>query len=107
HRMTVEAIARELDITHIKAEFLPDERAQEVARLGEAGQRVAVIGRAHEDEGALASADIPIILGGAGRRDSERGIALATSDLFDASSALAIAKATSRAAWQGALLATG
>ena len=66
HRTSVEALARTLDITHVKAELTSEERAAEVGRLREAGGVVAVIGRAPADELTLSAADIALALDGAG-----------------------------------------
>ena len=109
HRGTVEAIAKSLDIDHVKAELLPDERGAEVRRLREAGGAVAVIGRAIHDDGALAAASVPIVLGAAGGPSGDRAVALATEDIRDAAAALWIARAARTSAWQatGAAVVVG
>src|SRR5690606_18098970 len=66
HRGTVEALARHLDITHVKAELLPDEQGAEIRRLRETGGVVAVVGRPGHDDAALGAADVPVVLGAAG-----------------------------------------
>lgn len=95
HRPTVETLARSLDIQHVKAELLPEERGTEVQRLGETGGTVAAIGRP-EDDAMLAAADVPVVLGAAGGPAGERAIALATDDVRDAAAALWIARACRR-----------
>lgn len=105
HRTTVEALAKPLDVTHVKAELLPDERGEEVRRLCESGAVVATIGRHPSDNAALGAAHVPIHIGAAGASVSERGIALTTNDLRDASSALWIAGAARREARRTLLLA--
>jgi P-type E1-E2 ATPase len=105
HRGTVEAIAKHLDIGHVKAELLPDEQGAAVRRLRETGGAVAVIGRAGADDGALAEADVPVVLGAAGAADSDRAVALTGDDVRDAAAALWLARATRRAAWRGTAFA--
>jgi cation transport ATPase len=95
HRATVEALARPLDITHIKAELSAEERAQEVTRLREAGVVVAAIGRAPEDELAFATADVALTLDAAGGVH-EGDIAVGSNDLRDAADALVLSQRTRR-----------
>ncbi len=104
HRATVESIARTLDVAHVKAELLPEERGPEVMRLREAGGTVAVVGHPRHDDAALAAAGLPVVLGAAGGPGGDRGIALATDDLRDAAGALWIARAARSEAWRGVVL---
>jgi cation transport ATPase len=97
HRTTVEALARPLDITHVKAELSADERAAEVGRLREAGGDVAVIGRDPSDESSLLAADIAITLDAVGSA-LEGDVTVASEDLRDAAYALAIARRARRTA---------
>ncbi|HEY8430271.1 MAG TPA: HAD family hydrolase, partial [Sandaracinaceae bacterium] len=101
HRGTVEALARHLDIGHVKAELLPDERGAEVRRLRETGGLVAAIGRAGHDDPALGAADVQVVLGAAGASESERAVASTSEDVRDAAAALWLARAARRAAWRG------
>jgi P-type E1-E2 ATPase len=98
HRATVEALARNLDVAHLKADLLPEDRGAEVRRLRDTGGTVATVGRPDQDDAALAAADVPVVLGAAGSPAGERGIALATEDVRDAADALWIAWATRREA---------
>jgi cation transport ATPase len=97
HRATVEALARPLDITHVKAELCADERAAEVGRLRDAGGDVAVIGRDPSDETSLTAADIAITLDAVGSA-LEGDVTVASEDLRDAAYALAIARRARRTA---------
>jgi Cu+-exporting ATPase len=106
HRGTVEALARKLDIDHVKAELLPDERGAEVQRLRDAGGLVAVVGSPKHDESALLAADVPVVLGAAGDIAGERGLALATEDLRDAAIGLWLAHAALQVAWRAFFVAT-
>ncbi len=93
-RETCDAIARSLDIEHVRAEVLPQERAEEVKRVVESGESVAVIGHSPVDDQALAAADVSVALAGAGAATSEHDIDLASDDLRDAALAIALAKRT-------------
>ena len=93
-RETCEAIGRSLDIEHIRPEVLPDERGEEVKRLGETGNRVAVIGHSSIDEAALSAADVAIALSSAGSASGEYEVALASDDVRDAALAIALARRT-------------
>ncbi len=106
HRGTVEALARPLDITHVKAELLPHEQAADVRRLAETGGVVATIGRPGGDDPALEAAQVPVVLGAAGAPEGERAIALTGDDVRDAAAALWLARAARRAAWRGTTVAT-
>jgi P-type E1-E2 ATPase len=97
-RGPVEQLAARLDIQHIKAELLADERGQEVRSLREAGSKVAVIGHPADDNPALSAADVGVALGAAGGPSGDRAVALVGEDVRDAAAALWIA----RAARQGA-----
>jgi Cu+-exporting ATPase len=103
HRATVEAIARNLDIAHVKAELLPEDRGAEVRRLRDTGGAVVTVGRPEQDDGALAAADVPVVLGAAGGPAGDRGVALASDDVRDAAAALWIARAARSEATRGAM----
>lgn len=105
HRGTVEVLARHLDIGHVKAELLPDERGAEVRRLRETGGVVATVGRAGGDDPALGAADVSVVLGAAGAAEAERAVSLTSEDVRDASAALWLARAARRAAWRGTMTA--
>lgn len=92
HRTTVEALGLQMDVAHIKAELLPEERAAEVRRLGESAGHVAVVGRVQDVE-ALGAADVPVVLGAAGGIEGDAAVALANEDIRDAAAALFIARA--------------
>lgn len=89
---TCDAIARSLDIEHVRAEIPNLDRADEVRRLSESGEAVAVIGHPAADDVALGAAGISIALGAAGTASREYDVALASDDLRDAALALALAR---------------
>ena len=97
-RGAVQALADGLDIHHVKAELLPEERGHQVGSLHESGATVAALGWPGEDDAALAAADAAIMLGSAGG-PMDRGVALVSDDVRDAAAALWIARAAREAAW--------
>ncbi|MDW8245456.1 MAG: HAD family hydrolase [Sandaracinaceae bacterium] len=104
HRLTVEAIARQVDIDQIKAELTFEEQRQEIEYLRELGNRVGLVGHPQLHGGLLGLSDLPIQLRGVGGSNLPRGIALATSDLRDASRAVRIARSALHATQQAILL---
>lgn len=107
HRATVEALAKTLDVDHVKAELTPSERAVEIGRLRESGRVVAAVGRGGFDDATLAGADVPVALGAAGGAERDRAIALTSDDVRDASAALWLANAARREALRAVSVAAG
>lgn len=107
HRATVEAIAKPLDVTNVKAELVPAEQREAVRRLRGSGGLVATVGLGGYNDAPLDVADVPIILGHAGLPEGGRGVAIASDDVRDAAASLWIARAARAEAWRGLLLAVG
>ncbi len=91
-RETCEAIARSLDIEHVRPEVLPGDRAAEIRRISESGATVAVVGRAGSDDSALGAADVAVALEAAGSTMGEWAVMLAGDDVRDAARAVVLAK---------------
>jgi len=93
-RETCEAIARSLDIEHIRPEVPAGATAEEVKRVVEMTGSLAVFGHVGLDDAALGAANVGVALGAAGIATAEQEVTLASDDLRDAALSLALARRT-------------
>jgi len=89
-RETCEAIARALDIEHVRPEVDGPDRGAEVKALAEGAEIVAVLGHPSADDSALGAADVSVALDAAGASPGEWSVALASDDVRAAAEALTI-----------------
>ncbi len=89
---TLEALGLSVDVTHVRGEVAPEDRAAAVRAISEVAGRVAVAGRPALDDLALGAADVSIGLEAAGGTGAECTIALTGDDLREAAGALLAAR---------------
>ena len=90
-RETCASIGRAVDISYLRPEVLPHDRAQEIVNLRLRNEVVAVLGTLDIDEPALQAADLSIGLSSAGSSTADYDVHLASDRVHDATKALIIA----------------
>jgi Cu+-exporting ATPase len=94
HQRTAEAIQKEVHISKIIAEVLPQDKENVIRKLQEQGKKVAMVGDGINDAPALVRADVGIAIGaGADIAMESADIVLMKSDLLDVVTALELSKA--------------
>ena len=97
NRRTANAIAKELSLTDVVAEVLPQDKEKVIADLQAQGKKVAMVGDGINDAPALARADVGLAIGaGTDVAIESADVVLMKSDLMDAVTAVELSRATIR-----------
>ncbi len=97
NQRTADAIGKELGVTQVMAQVLPQDKEKKVRELQEAGKKVAMVGDGINDAPALARADVGLAIGaGTDVAMESADIVLMKSDLLDAVAAVELSRATIR-----------
>ncbi len=94
NKNTAKTVAEKIGITNFVAEVLPEDKAAEIAKLQNAGKKVAMIGDGINDAPALVKADLGMAIGaGTDVAIESADAVLVRNDLLDAVSAIKLSRA--------------
>lgn len=97
NKKTAYAIQKQVEIDHVVAEVMPQEKEGEIRKLQQQGKKVAMVGDGINDAPALVRADVGIAIGaGTDVAIDAADIVLMKSDLLDCVSAIQLSKAVIR-----------
>ena len=97
NQRTADAIGKELGVTEVMAQVLPQDKERKVKELQDQGRKVAMVGDGINDAPALARADVGLAIGaGTDVAIESADIVLMKSDLMDAVAAVELSRATIR-----------
>jgi len=97
NQRTADAIGKELGVTSVLAEVLPQDKERKIRQLQDQGKKVAMVGDGINDAPALARADAGLAIGaGTDVAIESADIVLMKSDLLDAAAAVELSRAAIR-----------
>ena len=97
NQRTADAIARQVGVSRVIAQVLPQDKARVVQELQQQGKKVAMVGDGINDAPALVTADIGLAIGaGTDVAIESADIVLMRSSLMDIADAAALSRATLR-----------
>ncbi len=97
NKRTAEAIGKQMNLTRVVAEVLPQDKEKEVRQIQQQGKKVAMIGDGINDAPALARADVGVAIGaGTDVAIESADIVLMKSDLLDGVTAIQLSRAVIR-----------
>lgn len=97
HQDTAHAIAHQIGISHVLAEVMPEEKAEQIKYLQDQGKKVMMVGDGINDAVALVQANVGIAVGtGTDVAIDSAKIVLMKDNIKDVVNALALSKATMR-----------
>ncbi len=97
NKVTADAVARAVGIDDVIAEVMPDEKANQIARLQLEGEITGMVGDGINDAPALATADVGFAIGtGTDVAIESADITLMRGSLYSVAEAIMISRATVR-----------
>ncbi|MBB4823429.1 Cu+-exporting ATPase [Sporosarcina luteola] len=97
NKQTAEAIGRQVGLSHVIAEVLPEQKSEEIKKLQAQGKKVAMVGDGINDAPALAIADIGMAIGtGTDIAIEAADITLMRGDLNSVADAIIMSRKTMR-----------
>ncbi|ARD47527.1 heavy metal translocating P-type ATPase [Sporosarcina sp. P33] len=97
NQRTAEAIARQVGLSHVIAEVLPEQKSEEVKKLQEQGKKIAMVGDGINDAPALAMANVGMAVGtGTDIAIEAADITLMRGDLNSVADAIIMSRKTMR-----------
>lgn len=109
NRHTAEAIARQLGITEVRSELLPEQKLAAIEEFQSRGAVVGMVGDGINDAPALAKSEIGFAMGAAGSDTAieTADVALMDDDPRKLAGFIRLSRATHSALWQNIALALG